>query len=220
MRGKMKGHVFVFGESPPEQVEESTVNKVEKEKENTHSEMEIENEICSTNTEVSVSSLSNSEEKPSETNPNTIDNSNDAVGVEIIADDADIESLLDQNNLQKLSLNKLLKYGDHIKLNNLQKCMQELDELYKSCESSYREELEKLEQYKVDDCRRRHNYDPFIATFLTMLADQDLLERLLQEQNSSSIKKLATTAVKGNMTIKKDGFKKKIKSKKNNIKRK
>ena len=38
------------------------------------------------------------------------------IGIEIIADDADIESLLDQNKVEKLSLDHLMKYQDKIKL--------------------------------------------------------------------------------------------------------
>ena len=38
------------------------------------------------------------------------------LGVEIIADDTDIDSVLEQNQMKKLSLNELLKYEDRIKL--------------------------------------------------------------------------------------------------------
>lgn len=34
---------------------------------------------------------------------------------------------------------------------------------------------------KVDDCRRTHNYDEFITTFLTMLAQEGALSELVQQ---------------------------------------
>ncbi|XP_065673583.1 ubiquitin carboxyl-terminal hydrolase BAP1 isoform X3 [Hydra vulgaris] len=104
------------------------------------------------------------------------------LGIEIIADDADITSLLDQNKVERLSLDHLMKYQDKIKLQDVQKSMQDLDELYKSFQLSYKEELIKVEKYKVEDCRRRHDYDPFISTFLTMLADQGQIAEVLERQ--------------------------------------
>ncbi|XP_057297259.1 ubiquitin carboxyl-terminal hydrolase BAP1-like [Hydractinia symbiolongicarpus] len=135
------------------------------------------------------------------------------LGVEIIADDADISSLLDQNKLENLSLEHLLKYEDKIKLPDLQKCMQGLDEMYKACESSYKEELDKIEKYKIDDCRRRHNYDPFISTFLSMLADQGHLAKLLEQQNTV-LKRVSNAWVKGSNGVKKEATKKKTIKKK------
>lgn len=35
--------------------------------------------------------------------------------------------------------------------------------------------------FKVDDCRRTHNYDEFICTFLSMLAEQGKLAELVQQ---------------------------------------
>ena len=36
--------------------------------------------------------------------------------------------------------------------------------------------------FQVDDCRRTHNYDEFITTFLTMLAQEGALSDLVQQQ--------------------------------------
>jgi len=44
-----------------------------------------------------------------------------------------------------------------------------------------REENEKRNKYKIDDCRRTHNYDQFICTFLTMLAQKGILADLVQQ---------------------------------------
>ncbi|XP_049841979.1 ubiquitin carboxyl-terminal hydrolase calypso isoform X1 [Schistocerca gregaria] len=51
------------------------------------------------------------------------------------------------------------------------------------CELSLQEENDKRNKYKVDDCRRTHNYDEFICTFLSMLAQQgQLADLVLQHQ--------------------------------------
>ncbi|XP_054290622.1 ubiquitin carboxyl-terminal hydrolase calypso-like [Macrosteles quadrilineatus] len=49
------------------------------------------------------------------------------------------------------------------------------------CEGNLRDENEKRKKYKVDDCRRTHNYDEFICTFLSMLAQQGKLADLVQQ---------------------------------------
>lgn len=35
--------------------------------------------------------------------------------------------------------------------------------------------------FQIDDCRRTHNYDEFICTFLSMLAQQGKLAELVQQ---------------------------------------
>ncbi|PSN50046.1 hypothetical protein C0J52_04204 [Blattella germanica] len=49
------------------------------------------------------------------------------------------------------------------------------------CEVNLRDENEKRRKYKIDDCRRTHNYDDFICTFLSMLAQQGKLADLVQQ---------------------------------------
>lgn len=48
------------------------------------------------------------------------------------------------------------------------------------CEANLKEEMEKRKKYKIDDCRRTHNYDDFVTTFLTMLAEQGHLAELVE----------------------------------------
>ncbi|XP_054169280.1 ubiquitin carboxyl-terminal hydrolase BAP1-like [Oppia nitens] len=59
-----------------------------------------------------------------------------------------------------------------------------------STETNLKEELEKRRKYRIDDSRRTHNYDTFITTFLTMLAERgqlaDLIERDLGVNTSIS----------------------------------
>ena len=43
-----------------------------------------------------------------------------------------------------------------------------------------RDENEKRKKHRVDDCRRVHDYDEFIQTFLAMLAERGQLGDLLE----------------------------------------
>jgi len=58
------------------------------------------------------------------------------------------------------------------------------------CDSALKDENEKHKRHTVDDCRRVHDYDEFITTFLAMLAEQghlgDLLEQALNLKKNSS----------------------------------
>ncbi|XP_021961005.1 ubiquitin carboxyl-terminal hydrolase BAP1 isoform X1 [Folsomia candida] len=58
-------------------------------------------------------------------------------------------------------------------------------------QSQSNEEKEKLRQYKVEDCRRTHDYNDFICKFLTMLAETGKLAELV-EQNMASEKRLTS----------------------------
>ncbi|XP_021370344.1 ubiquitin carboxyl-terminal hydrolase BAP1-like isoform X2 [Mizuhopecten yessoensis] len=50
------------------------------------------------------------------------------------------------------------------------------------CETNLKDEIEKKRKYQIDDCRRTHNYDQFICTFLSMLAKEGHLADLVQQQ--------------------------------------
>jgi len=49
------------------------------------------------------------------------------------------------------------------------------------CEMNLKDENDKQNKYKIDDCRRTHNYDEFICTFLSMLAEQGKLADLVEQ---------------------------------------
>ncbi|CAN7995745.1 unnamed protein product, partial [Ixodes hexagonus] len=51
-----------------------------------------------------------------------------------------------------------------------------------ACEAALGDELNKRRKYVVDDCRCTHNYDQFICTFLSMLAEQGQLADLVEQQ--------------------------------------
>merc|ERR1719357_606452 len=47
-------------------------------------------------------------------------------------------------------------------------------------ENKMRDEVEKRKKYRVDDCRRVHNYDEFITSFLAMLVERNMLADLVE----------------------------------------
>ncbi|KAL5013369.1 hypothetical protein ScPMuIL_007639 [Solemya velum] len=49
------------------------------------------------------------------------------------------------------------------------------------CETNLKDEIEKRKKYKIDDNRRTHNYDQYIFTFLSMLAEQGHLTDLVEK---------------------------------------
>ncbi|KAL4226475.1 Ubiquitin carboxyl-terminal hydrolase bap1 [Mactra antiquata] len=51
------------------------------------------------------------------------------------------------------------------------------------CENKLVDEQEKIKKYKIDNCRRMHNYDQFLCTFLSMLAEQGHLAELVQQHS-------------------------------------
>lgn len=62
------------------------------------------------------------------------------------------------------------------------------------------EENEKHHKYKIDNCRRNHNYDNFISTFIAMLAEKRLLPKIVQEELDHSSRTLNQTQVKSKTT--------------------
>nr|XP_058963055.1 ubiquitin carboxyl-terminal hydrolase BAP1-like [Pocillopora verrucosa] len=85
-------------------------------------------------------------------------------------------------------------YGFSIPLSELAKISEESQALVtqlhhverqiQACENSLREEKEKRRKYYVDHSRRTHDYDPFIRTFVTMLAEQGHVAQLVEQQTS------------------------------------
>ncbi|KAM3965152.1 ubiquitin carboxyl-terminal hydrolase calypso [Aphomia sociella] len=78
---------------------------------------------------------------------------------------------------QPYKLKKLL--FTHTELNAL---MSSIVSEVQSCQQALNDENDKRDMYKVDDCRRTHNYDEFICTFLSMLAERGALAELVAAQ--------------------------------------
>lgn len=65
--------------------------------------------------------------------------------------------------------------------NDLFALLRNLESEIAICELSLKDENDKRNKYKIDYCRRTHNYDEFICTFLQMLAHQGQLAELVQQ---------------------------------------
>ncbi|CAG0890244.1 unnamed protein product [Cyprideis torosa] len=81
---------------------------------------------------------------------------------------------LDESNLTPLDERHLTTL--------LESTMRDLD----SYSVKLKEENEKRQRFRVEDCRRTHNYDPFITTFLMTLASQGKLSTLLAQQGGGN----------------------------------
>ena len=74
-------------------------------------------------------------------------------------------------------------------LADLSALLRELESEISTCEQNLKDEVEKRRKYRVDHQRRTHDYDSFIFTFLTMLAEQGLLAPLVEQSLNAGAKK-------------------------------
>ena len=76
-------------------------------------------------------------------------------------------------------------------------------------ENKIRDENEKKKKFRTDDCRRIHNYDEFITSFLAMLLEQNMLAELVQaslgKAEKVTKKEVETKAKVCEKEIRKDG---------------
>lgn len=59
--------------------------------------------------------------------------------------------------------------------------LKNVDKEITTCENNLKDEVDKRNKYKIDDCRRTHSYDQFICTFLSMLAQEGHLAELVEQ---------------------------------------
>ena len=76
-------------------------------------------------------------------------------------------------------------------------------------ENKIRDENEKKKKFRTDDCRRIHNYDEFITSFLAMLLEQNMLAELVQaslgKAEKVTKKEVETKAKACEKEVRKDG---------------
>ena len=93
-----------------------------------------------------------------------------------------------------------------------------------SCNLVLKDESDKRKKHRIDDCRRVHDYDEFITTFLAMLAEQghlgDLLEHSLNMSSISHKKKPALNTSNGNSNGSSTSNSSKSKKSKNSLSKK
>lgn len=86
-----------------------------------------------------------------------------------------------ENKFVVIRVNKESQTPDNsLELKDLVALLKNLESEVNLCETTLNEENDKRKKYKIDDCRRTHNYDEFIRTFLFMLAEQGKLADLVQ----------------------------------------
>ncbi|XP_006820948.1 ubiquitin carboxyl-terminal hydrolase BAP1-like [Saccoglossus kowalevskii] len=90
-------------------------------------------------------------------------------------DSSDMSSEEEQNQVDKLASPCTLHPKVAVAV------LKSLDAEIMVCEQRLGDETEKRKKYRIDDCRRSHNYDPFITTFLSILAEQGQLAGLVEQ---------------------------------------
>lgn len=85
--------------------------------------------------------------------------------------------------------------------------LKNLESEISSTEQSLLDENERREMFKVDDCRRTHNYDEFICTFLQMLAERRHLYQMVSQHLTAS-RKISNANTQNNRIVKTNSAKK------------
>lgn len=85
---------------------------------------------------------------------------------------------------------------DELKLSaiaDMKRLLGQLERDIEKNESLLKEENDKRRKYKLDNSRRTHNYEPFIMTFLSMLAKQGNLAHLIEKDLGITTEETGTT---------------------------
>uniref|UniRef100_D3TLD5 Ubiquitin carboxyl-terminal hydrolase n=1 Tax=Glossina morsitans morsitans TaxID=37546 RepID=D3TLD5_GLOMM len=82
---------------------------------------------------------------------------------------------------RSVSPSPLLEAPNAFTVRDLQSLLKNLDSEIAINEQHLNDENDLRYMFKVDDCRRTHNYDEFICTFLSMLAHQGVLGELVSQ---------------------------------------
>lgn len=88
------------------------------------------------------------------------------------------------------------------------------------CEATLKDEVDKRRKYKIDASRRTHNYDQFICTFLSMLAEQGHVTALVEQHLNPKKRPSAAYAPSANSKLHKNGDKQRQNNTKAKAKRK
>ncbi|XP_073844846.1 ubiquitin carboxyl-terminal hydrolase calypso [Musca autumnalis] len=99
-----------------------------------------------------------------------------------------------QTQPRSVSPSPLLDASNAFTVRDLQSLLKNLDSEIAINEQHLNDENDRRYMFKVDDCRRTHNYDEFICAFLSMLAHQGVLGELVSQHLLPS-KKIGQSAV-------------------------
>ncbi|XP_005175507.1 ubiquitin carboxyl-terminal hydrolase calypso [Musca domestica] len=86
-----------------------------------------------------------------------------------------------QAQARSVSPSPLLDASNAFTVRDLQSLLKNLDSEIAINEQHLNDENDRRYMFKVDDCRRTHNYDEFICAFLSMLAHQGVLGELVSQ---------------------------------------
>ncbi|XP_013108708.1 ubiquitin carboxyl-terminal hydrolase calypso isoform X1 [Stomoxys calcitrans] len=86
-----------------------------------------------------------------------------------------------QTQQRSVSPSPLLDASNAFTVRDLQSLLKNLDSEIAINEQHLNDENDRRYMFKVDDCRRTHNYDEFICAFLSMLAHQGVLGELVSQ---------------------------------------
>lgn len=100
-----------------------------------------------------------------------------------VNDQGDVESINNNDDNSRLSFDP-----QHVELyephsfspKDLLSILRSIETDIHCTENKMRDEVEKRRKYRVDDCRRVHNYDEFITSFLAMLTERNMLADLVE----------------------------------------
>ncbi|XP_020287382.1 ubiquitin carboxyl-terminal hydrolase calypso [Pseudomyrmex gracilis] len=110
------------------------------------------------------------------------------------------DTVIEEKKIEKIDPKQCSKYPELFEPHtfgpkDLLALLKNLEHEISVCETSLKDENDKRNKYKIDDCRRTHNYDEFICTFLSMLAQQGKLAELVQQHLKATLKKHTSVAV-------------------------
>lgn len=98
---------------------------------------------------------------------------------------ADPESNVQEKTVpaeSEIDAERLMQFYRKYAPKDLVRMLSKLQTEIEQCERNLCEEKDKRNKYRVDNARRTHNYDDFIATFLLMLTEQKKLPELLEKE--------------------------------------
>lgn len=130
------------------------------------------------------------------------------VKTEVKSEGGDSESKSENENKSEVpSSSQSLFESGAFSPKDLLALLKNLESEISSTEQSLLDENERREMFKVDDCRRTHNYDEFICTFLQMLAERRQLYQMVSQHLTAS-RKISSANTQNNRIIKPNSTKK------------
>ncbi|GAB1599343.1 ubiquitin carboxyl-terminal hydrolase calypso-like isoform X2 [Argonauta hians] len=141
---------------PSESLQEKTTKE-------TGGPVKEENMECDTQTNKESSVLQSVEEEPSSTRTNPVSSSS-----------AHSKGSTKQHTRQAFTPKDLYDL------------MKNVEKEITLCENNLKDEVDKRNKYKIDDCRRTHSYDQFVCTFLSFLAQEGHLAELVEQHMLTS----------------------------------